>query len=348
MFLHTCANIQEMRITIKDIAKKFDVHHSTVSRALRMDPRIKPETADKIRKYAKEKGYYLNLNALKLRGNIRNTIALIVPNINHRFFSNIINHLTDLAYQNNFVITIYQSNENYELECSFIERIIQQDVAGVIASISDKTVTGEHFKELMKMQIPLVFFDRVLNETGSSSVTTDNQEIMEQLIGLLITTGRKRIAHISGPDHINVFHDRNLGYHSAVRKHKLNYLKQIIIKDVFTINSGINAVMDLFSTKTNPDAIISTSFLLTMGIIRFLEENQIRIPEDVIVAGFGDNVYNPLVHPSIITIEQPEKEMASAAFKLLMEQLEANARHEIYNHKNIKLNSTIIVTQKII
>lgn len=331
-----------MRITIKDIAKKLGVHHSTVSRALRFDARIKEETGNAIRDYANKNGYYLNVNALKFRGTLRNTIALIVPNISHRFFSNIVNLLTDLAYHNNYVISVYQSNESYEHECSFIKKIIQQDVAGVIASVSDKTTNGEHFRELMRMKIPLVFFDRILKDVGTSSVTTNNSEITAQLVSQLVSTGRKRIANISGPDHINVFHDRNFGYQKCIQDSKLAYNRQITIEGMFSLESGKDAAKKLYDSEIQPDAIISSSFLLTMGIVNFLREKNIRIPVDVAVAGFGDRLFNSLLHPDIISIEQPEEELASSAFNLLLDQIAWQEDLSNYKHKTIELKSRII------
>ena len=333
-----------MRITIKDIAKRMNVHHSTVSRALRMDPRVKHETGEMIRKFAAAEGYHINLNALKLRGSLRNMIALIVPNINHRFFSNIINYLTDLAIENNYVLSIYQSNESFDQECSIIEKLIQQDVAGVIASVSDKTRSGEHFRELNRVRIPLVFFDRVLYDVSASRVTANNREIVESLVSDLIRRGRKRIAHVSGPDHINVFHDRNLGYKNGINKHGLGYKKQVIIEQEFNLESGKKAASELFAGESIPDAVISTSFFLSMGIISHIREKNLKIPDEVVVAGFGDKLFNSLLHPGIISVEQPEEKMASTAFQLLVDQMEFEGDPGSYEYKDIELKSTIIST----
>lgn len=312
-----------MRITIKDIANTFNVHHSTVSRALNDDPRIKAETREKIRKYAAENGYQLNINALKLRGKIRNSIALIVPNVNHRFFSSIINHLTNLAYKNNFLLSIYQSNENLEVEKKILQKIIQQGIDGVIVSVSDKTKSGEHFRELNKRNIPIVFFDRVLYDVDASRVTTRNSEVFNLLISTFVGKNLKRIAHVSGPDHINVFHDRNLCYHNAIVAHQLEYNKQIIVMHDFNEKAGEEAAKELFSFEEKPDAIISTSFFLTMGIVKYLKANNIKIPDKVMVAGFGDRLFHSLLDASVISVEQPEEEMAKTSFHMLMRQMKA-------------------------
>lgn len=333
-----------MRITIKDIARELNVHHSTVSRAMRLDPRIKAETGEIIRNYARENGYYANLNALRLRNSMRNVIALIVPNINHRFFSNIINCLAGLCYEKDYILSIYQSNENFDHECSFIKKLIQQDVAGVIASISDKTTSSDHFRELNKLNIPLVFFDRVLDDIKASRVTVNNREVVESLVVKLYRMGRSRIAHISGPDHISVFHNRNEGYLSGIRKISSDYAKCICIEEQFSPESGREASDELFSQETRPDAIISTSFFLTMGIVRYLNEINVKIPGEVIIAGFGDKMFNSLLNSDIISIDQPGKEMARVAFDLLLDQIEYKGETEKFNYQDIILKSTIIFT----
>ena len=95
------------RITIKDIAKELNIHHSTVSRALRNDIRVNDKTRDLVLAYAHEHEYQTNMNGVQLRGSSNNAIALIVPNINHTFFSDIISHLTDIAYGKGYVISVF-------------------------------------------------------------------------------------------------------------------------------------------------------------------------------------------------------------------------------------------------
>ena len=331
-----------MRITIKEIANKLNVHHSTVSRALRMDPRVKPETGDRIRQYAKENGYYINQNALRLRGSVRNTIAMIVPEINHRFFSSIINYITDLAYENNYVISIYQSNNDYAQECSIIEKVIQQDVAGVIASVSGNTYSGEYYNELKRLQIPLVFFDRLLGDVDTPCVTTNNREVIEILVDDLVGMGCKRIAHVSGPDHISVFHDRNQGYRNAISKIKPSYFREHIVHDLVTVQSGSLAAGELFASRPYPDAVISTAFFLTIGVMAYLHEHSIRVSKDVVVAGFGDRLFNSLLHPSIISVEQPEQEVAEAAFRLLLQQISREDDAGKNQTSQVQLKSAII------
>ena len=134
------------RITIKDIARELNIHHSTVSRALRNDPRVNEKTRDLVLAFAQEHEYQTNMNAVQLRGTGNNAIALIVPNINHSFFSDIVSKLTNLAYEKGYVISVFQSNEEYLQEKEIINTIIQHNFAGVIVSIAKDTVNSDRHR----------------------------------------------------------------------------------------------------------------------------------------------------------------------------------------------------------
>src|ERR1035437_9015623 len=211
------------RITIKDIARELNVHHSTVSRALRNDPRVNEATRNLVLESARRNEYQTNMNAVHLRGSVNNTIALIVPNINHTFFSDIVSQLTDKAFKKGYILSIFQSNEDFNQEVSIVNTIIKQNYAGVIASISKNTTDSKHFALLNNFNIPLVFFDRVCDDIITPKVLVNNYDICFEATEYLIKMGYKKIVQLTGPTHINVFRDRQNGYKDAINKHNISY-----------------------------------------------------------------------------------------------------------------------------
>jgi len=310
------------RITIKDIARELNMHHSTVSRALRDDISVKKDTRDKVVEYAKQHGYQINMSALQLRGSVRNMIAVLVPNIHHSFFSNIVSVIANLAYQKGYVVSVFQSNEKYEQEKEIIKTLIRNNVAGVIASVSMETVDSEHFRKLKNYRIPLVLFDRVCSDVNVPKVTVNNFEVVTEAVEILVKNGYKRIAHISGNNRINVFSERQAGYLSGIKRHNLDYSKVVLIESDFTIDEGKKAVETLFQNSVQPDALICDSHFLTLGAIFKLRELELRIPEEVGLAGFGDNSYVDVISSNVISIIQPEDAVANAAFELIMKKIE--------------------------
>ncbi len=309
------------RTTIKDIARELNLHHSTVSRALHNDFAVKPETTKRVIECAREMGYQVNMNALQLRGSIRNNIAVLVPNINHNFFSNIVSTLTDLAFSEGYVISVFQSNESYILEKEIINTMIQNNVAGVIASISMETSDSAHFRQLEKYQIPLVFFDRHCADIETSKVTVDNISAVAEAVNLLARKGYRRIAHLTGNSRMNVFRDRQTGYTLGIKNNQLTYERTFVINHEFDIESGANALGMLLNDHTPPDALVCDSQFLTLGAIFKLRELKMNISEDFGLAGFSDNPYIKVTAPEIISIVQPDKAIAKATFDFMLRKI---------------------------
>jgi len=305
------------RITIKDIAKELNVHHSTVSRALRNDPRVTEKTRDLVLSYALKHEYQANMNAVQLRGSINNTIALIVPNINHTFFSDIVSQLTNIAYKKGYILSVFQSNEDYKQEVGIVDTIIKHNYAGVIASISKETTNSYHFSLLNKFGIPLVFFDRVCDDIKTPKVLVNNYDITYEATQYLINKGYKRIAHLTGPIHINVFNERQKGYVDALNKNGLLYNRLIALNEDFTPELGEKCLSDLFQEDQKPDAIISSSILLTMGLAVRARELSLKIPNDLALIGFGNHLSSLIMQPQLTSIYQSETEIASSSFDLL-------------------------------
>ncbi len=303
---------------------------------------MKASTRNRIRDYAQKHGYRLNVNAANFRSNSSNVVALIIPNNNHNFFSNIVYYLTNLAYENDMVISIFQSNESHEQERRIIEKVIQQNMAGVIVSISNQTLKDDHFRELLDMQIPLVFFDRVIEHMDAAMVETNNRQVVGDLTRHMIKSGRKRIVHLTGPDTISVFRERSRGYMDAVVEFDMSYRRNIVFSDGFSIEAGVEAVRTLFSEIDTPDAIVSSSSFLTFGLVKEMKRQGIDMPGTVTLAGFGEYAFNEMLHPGIITVEQPVKQMAHCAFELLTNQLTCKKNGKPLEIKRVMLESKVV------
>lgn len=339
--LHTCVLHLKMaeRITIKDISRKLNIHHSTVSRALRNSPKVKKETKMQIIAYAKKHGYKINLNALKLRGSVKNVIAVIVPNINHDFFSNIISVVSDLAYSKGFIVSIFQTNESIELEKRVLNSVIQNQVAGVIASVSMQTIQSDHFKELNKYNIPLVMFDRVLDDVDVPKVEIDNFGIVAKAVNNIFMKGKDRIVYITGSDKISVFKDRRNGFQYMSKKLGISYNNIYVADKGFTIEEGKLAARKLFKDGQKPNAIICDSQLMMVGVLSQLKKMKIPVPEEVKIISFGNNRALRVVTPEISYITQPIEKIAKASFELLTHKIQ-QPNHN--NNENQKFKAKII------
>ncbi len=303
------------------MANELNLHYSTVSRALNNCHGIKKSTKVKVLEAAREYGYQVNLNAVHLRVASNNTIALIIPNIRHTFFTNIVSYISKLAYNKGYVVSIFESNENYMQEQEVINRIIKYNFSGTIASISKNTINTDHFSLLSKYNIPLVFFDRIGKNINTSKVLVNNYESAFHATEMLIKRGYERIAYISGPIHLNVFKDRLQGYIEALAKYKIGYNHYLIINKEFNIEDGKKSLESLLENNEKPDAIFSTSSILSIGIVLRAKELNYRIPDDFGLLGFGDNDISGIIEPAITSIIQPENEISEHCFNILMNMI---------------------------
>ena len=145
-----------------------------MSRALQDHPDISVKTREAVKELAKILGYKPNMVALNLKHSRTNTIGVLVPEVEHYFFSTILNGVEEVAYKNNFSVMVFQSNESYMREVLIAQTFLANRVDGVLASFSKNTHDFSHFQQIVDNEIPLVFFDREREELHADSVIVDD------------------------------------------------------------------------------------------------------------------------------------------------------------------------------
>jgi LacI family transcriptional regulator len=312
---------QKPETTIHDIAKKLNISASTVSRALNDNPLISEATRNKIKKAAEEMGYRPNVMAANFRTKRTNTIGVIVPLINRHFFSSVISGIEDIAYQQGFAVTISQSNDNFEKEDKIAQTLFANRVDGLILSIAMETKTYDHLKLFSERNIPLVFFDRVVDEIDAYKIVVDDFGAAYKATQHLIDQGRKRIAHIGGPLNLKTYNTRQNGYCKALTDAGLMVDNSIIINNNLSREDGTNAIKKLLTNSTKPDAIFCGNDTTALSIIIYLQKKGIKVPEDIAIVGFSNEPFSEVVTPSISTIKQPGFEMGQKAAELIIGQI---------------------------
>lgn len=309
----------EMRhATIVDIAKKLGVAPSTVSRALSDHPDVKKATKEKIRKLAKELRYSPNTFARSLKSNQTTTIGVIVPEIKHDFFSSAISGIEEVAYQSGYTILVCQSNESYERERVNTNALMHHRVAGVIVSISQNTKSGDHFQELLRRKIPLVFFDRVCEDVNASKVVIDDFKGAFNAVTHLIQRGYKRIAHLAGPKELVICIRRLNGYEEALKHNGLSLQDDLIRYGGLHEEDGYKSLDFMLNDNIIADAIFAVNDPVAIGAYQRIKEAGLKIPNQMAIVGFSNNKITALVDPPLTTVNQPSFEMGKKAAEILI------------------------------
>jgi DNA-binding LacI/PurR family transcriptional regulator len=309
-------------VTIKDIAKRLGIHHTTVSRALRGHPNVSTKTRNKVISLADKLDYYPNTVARSFKNRKSNTIGVIVPTIKNDFFAMVISGIETVTYRSGYNIILCQSDENYERELINVRTLISNLVAGIIIAISETTRNVDHLIKLRNRAIHLVFFDRISDDIRTNHVIVDDFNGAFSLTEHLIHSGYRRIAHIAGPEHISVSRNRYRGYVSALKKHGLPVQEKYIIFGGFQEDSGIHGAEELLSLPEKPDAIFSVNDRVALGALRILKERGLRIPTDVALAGFSNDTLTSFVDPQLTTVDQKPFDMGKIAAQMILEQIE--------------------------
>lgn len=330
------------RITIHDIAKELNITASTVSRALQDNPRISIKTRESVKKMAKKLNYQPNIVASSLRKGQGNTIGVCIPRINRHFFSNAISGIETIANNAGYNTLIAQTYEQYEKEVANVRALMNSRVAGIIMSLSAETKDYGHICNIVENGVPLIMFDRVYEQLKVSTVTLNDVEGAFQCVEHLIKQGCQKIAHLHGPDHINVYNGRYLGYKNALEKYNITQDKQLTVYGL-TREEGYNAAKVLMSKNNKPDGIFASSDFSALGALICLKELGVKVPEDVAVVGFANEPFTSLMNPTLSSVEQFGNNMGKEAASLFINEIEDKENNNI--PKEIILKPELIVRE---
>ncbi len=308
--------------TIVDIANKLGISPSTVSRALSDHPDVKDETKEKVRKIAKALVYSPNPIARSLKSNRTSTIGVIVPEIEHFFFSSAISGIEEVASSSGYTIILCQSNESYEREIENTNLMIHHRVAGLVVSISLTTKNGNHFQELLKRRIPVVFFDRACEDVTASKVLIDDYRSAYDAVSYLIDKGRMSVAHFGGSQEVGIYEKRWRGYVDAMKHAGLPVRDKLMTNGELYEQHGYHSFDSMIKENRIPDAVFAVNDSVAVGALQRVKEARLRIPEDVAIIGFSNEKITRFVDPPLTTVDQPAMDMGKKAAEILIGTIE--------------------------
>ncbi len=313
-------------VTIKDIAKALNLSTSTVSRALRNSYEISSETKKLVLEYAEKINYHPNPIALSLKERRSRTIGVIVAEIANSFFSQVINGIESIAYDNGYNVIIAQSRESADREMLNLQYLTSRSVDGLIVSVSTETNDFGYFRELHQKGMPIVFFDRIVSEIETHKVTADNYKGAYDATVHLIKNGYRRIGTICNPAVLSIARERLAGYMAALTDNGLEVDHNLIryCEHGGMIQEEIEVAMnDLLNLPQQPDALFTSADKLTTGSLRILKAKGYNVPGDIALIGFSNTDLTELLNPSLSVISQPAFEMGETAIKFLLSLIES-------------------------
>jgi len=292
----------KQKVTLKQIAKELDVSISTVSKALKDSVEISLDTRQKVKAFAKLYNYKPNNIALSLKNRKTKTIGVIIPEIVHHFFTTVIGGVEKIANDKGYNVIICSSNNSFDKEVINLEMLASGSADGFILSVAKETQQKKdyhHIEETMSQGMPVVLFDRIIDELVCDKVIIDDGKGAQMATNHLLSQGCKKIAILTTVDYISVGKLRTNGYLKALRAYDIEVREDYILKieDVDNCESEIA----VFLENKEIDAIFAVNELFAVTAAKVLDRQNKKIPDDVSVIAFTDGILSKHFIPSLTT-----------------------------------------------
>lgn len=332
-------------ITIYDIAKKLNVSPSTVSRALNNYSGVNENTRKRIVEASSEMGYRSNIFASILRRKRTRNIGVIVPRLNSAFQSTVLAGMEKVANEHEFNLIVSQSLESLEKEKANSITMFNSRVDGLLVSLAGNTKNVEHFQRFIDKKIPILFFDRVSELHDFTAIVIDNVQAAYSATKHMIEQGCKNIIHVLGSTQISVYSERLKGYKYALIDHEIPFKEENVIYSDLTESAADQAVEKILAMSPHADGIFVSNDECAAACISRLKHEGIKIPQDIAVVGFNNEMISRMIEPNLTTINYPGYEMGEVAMRNLINHLQSNPGELLLNTNTITLHSKLIIRE---
>lgn len=307
------------RVTIKDIARKLGISHTTVSRALRDDARISQRTRTKVKDLAKKLGYAPNFAAAALSTGKTLSILFVVPydlsKFPHLFHMEVFQGVAEEVSKYGYSVNVVLGDAANKGNQSPLELLTSARVDGAVSLLVH---SNEKWVRETALPFPLVIVNQYVPEARADAVIAADKHGAFLATKHLIARGHRAIAHIAGPLRYYSPAQRLEGYREALSRYGLPFDKQMISIGALTRQGGYAALERLIRRGVHFTAISCCTDVMALGAIDALQEEKLAVPDDVSLVGFDDDVFASLIKPSLTTVRKPRRLMGREAGKILL------------------------------
>ncbi len=316
------------QVQIKDVAHHAGVSSATVSRVLNAGHGVSEERRARVLQAVDALGYQPNRVARNLRRKLTDTIGVVVSDIENPHFTRAVRVIEDTAFDRGYRVLLCNTDETPSKQSAYLDMLAAERVLGAIvvpADPADGTIG-----QLIDMGIPIVAFDREVDDPRADAVTADNITAGFRATEYLLERGHTRIGFVAGTPHIQTGVERRNGYERAMAGHRL---EPHSVSGMFRIQEANTATLQLLSERPETTAIVVGNNLMTVGALDALRSQNIKVPGDVSLVQLDDPFWAQLLDPALTSLAQPVRNMAQSAIDLLLQRIRKErdiARHIVF------------------
>lgn len=312
--------MEQKPTTIKEIAKRLNVSVSTVSRALHNHSSIGLRTKTQVQQLAAELNYEPNQAAISFKQGKTMTLGVILPNLQEEFFSLAINGIEDMASRNNYTVLIGQSRDSTDREGLIVDTMRRHRVEGLVVSLAKTTKNFDHFIQLEKYNIPVVFLTGCrIGRTCTRYPVTFKTVPRNLWIGWW-GRGTVKSGLLKGRIPCFLTRERMLGYQQGLKKHGIKPESAFVVATDLSPAKTADAIHKLMALRNRPTAVIAFNDYVALDAIKYAKGLGLKINKDIAFVSFANlPVTSYLDHPPAASVEQFPYQQAEKATEILLQ-----------------------------
>jgi LacI family sucrose operon transcriptional repressor len=308
-------------MTINDIARMAGVSSAAVSRYFN-NGYISEEKKKAIRAVVEATGYRPSLQAQTLRTRRTKTIGVIIPRVNNGAVGTMVDGILPILYESGYQMVLADTHNQQARVMEYLQTFNEKHVDGVI--FIGTIYGGDVRLKLQHMDLPLVIIGQRLE--NCRCVYHDEYHAIYDMTKLMLEKGRRKIGYLGAlMEDEAAGLERYRGYCAAVRAMGLSQLEQNVETSAFSMEDGAKAAKRLWLRTGGLDGIVCASDKIAIGAMRYLRQEGLRIPDDVMISGHGDSGYSQVTSPTLSTVHYAFKEAGKLAAQMIVGMLEKNA-----------------------
>lgn len=322
--------------TIKDVAKEAGVSVATVSRVINKSPKASKSSIESVTKAMSKLGYRPNAAARALVSQSTNTMGVLVGDVSDPFFGTMVKAVDNVAHEHGKHILVGNGYHSPEDERRAIELLINNRCDALV--IHSKGLSDQELIAYSKEAKGMVIINRHIPELADRCISLDNRKGAYLATEYLIRHGHTKIACVASAHGIEDSDQRVEGYLAALKDHNIALPKSYIEYGEPNSDGGEIAMTNLMTKSLEITGVVAYNDYMAAGALSVLDENGIRVPQQVSMMGFDDGLIARYVHPRLTTVRYPIQMMADKAARLAL----ALSRQEQVENETIIFSPTVV------
>lgn len=308
--------------TITDVARAAGVSTFTVSKALRDQPHVAPQTRKKVKEAAMRLNYAASKSAAALVSGKTSRVALLIgEQITGWFNGRVQEGAYDVLSSHGYDLLIYRAGTSVERQ-SFFENLPAKRNADALIVVSF-TLTDEESEALQALDMPIIAVHPGTTQFSQGSIRIDDRKAEISAVKYLATLGHKRFCFLDRynplPEYSWGANQRIIGYHQAIDRYHLQDCG-LLTMDKSSERPAKTAATRILSMEQIPTAVCAWSDDCALALVAELRHAGVGIPQQVSVMGFDSSDVAELA--GLSSVSQPARDIGADAAKKALELIE--------------------------